>query len=199
MKTVTPFLWLSKDAQAAAKFYVSIFKNARITNSNPMSVTVALDGQALILFNGGPHYTLSPAASLYVDCKTQKEIDYYWKKLSQGGSPLRCGWLTDKFGVTWQIIPSDLTKWISTPSGMQAMMGMIKLDMKALAKAAAVDALPAIGKPAERALASAGITKLSDMPKHSLAELSALHGMGPKALKILQAALRKQKLALRAP
>jgi predicted 3-demethylubiquinone-9 3-methyltransferase (glyoxalase superfamily) len=199
MKTVTPFLWLHKDAQAAAKFYLSIFKNARITSSNPMSVSITLDGQELILFNGGPHYTLTPALSLYVDCKTQKEIDYYWKKLSQGGSPLRCGWLTDKFGVTWQVIPSGLTKWISTPGGMEAMMGMIKLDIKALEKAATADALPAVGKPAERALASVGITKLSDVPKHSRAELSALHGMGPKALKILQAALRKQKLALRAP
>lgn len=197
MKTVTPFLWLNNQAQAAADFYVAIFKGARITASTPMSATVTLAGQTLILFNGGPHYALTPAFSLSVSCKKQTEINYYWNKLGRGGKPTRCGWLTDKFGVSWQIVPADLGKWISTPGGMQAMMGMVKLDIKALQKAASAHALPAVGKPAQRALASAGITTLSDVAKHSQAELSALHGMGPKALTILRTALRKNKLALR--
>lgn len=140
---VTPFLWFEKDAGKAAKFYVSIFKSAKIMSESPQSVTLDFQGQTLILFNGGPMYQLSPAVSLLVSCKTQEEIDSYWGPLLKGGKPSRCGWLTDKFGLSWQIIPEELPSLLGNPDrdkaqrAMKAMMSMVKLDIQHLRDAAA--------------------------------------------------------------
>ena len=99
-KKITPFLWFNGDARKPAKFYASVFKKSKILDSSPMSATLDLDGQHLILFNGGPHFQFTPAISLFVSCKTQAEIDHYWKKLGARGKPGQCGWLTDRFGVS---------------------------------------------------------------------------------------------------
>jgi predicted 3-demethylubiquinone-9 3-methyltransferase (glyoxalase superfamily) len=139
---VTPFLWFEKDAAEAAKFYVSIFKSAKIVSKSSMAVTLDLFGQKLILFNGGPHLKLSPAISLFVNCKTQKEVDGYWNKLLKGGEPSRCGWLTDKYGLSWQIVPDVLGDLLQHKDRekaqrvMQAMLKMVKLDIQALKDAA---------------------------------------------------------------
>ncbi len=143
---ITPFLWFDGQVGAAAKFYGSIFKDLKVISrsgrgKNVMSVTLRLNGQELILFNGGPHYKLTPAVSLMVNCRTQKEIDYYWKRLTKGGRESRCGWLTDKFGLSWQIIPDILGALLGDKDearsgrAMQAMLQMGKLDIKTLQQA----------------------------------------------------------------
>ncbi len=132
------FLWFNDRAQDAAKFYVSIFRKSRLLSHGPRSASLRLDELELILFNGGPYYKLNPAASLFVTCRTQAEIDYYWEKLSAGGRILRCGWLTDKFGVTWQIMPDILGGLLEkddTGQVMQAMLKMKKLDISKLKRA----------------------------------------------------------------
>lgn len=133
------FLWFQKDAVKAAKFYGSIFKDSKVTDSSSMSASFRLGKQSFILFNGGPHYKLSPATSVLVEVKTQKEIDTYWKKLLKGGgTELRCGWLTDRFGLSWQIIPTILPDLLGASDrkkagrAMDAMMKMRKLDIKKL-------------------------------------------------------------------
>jgi predicted 3-demethylubiquinone-9 3-methyltransferase (glyoxalase superfamily) len=110
MKKVTTFLWVDDQAHEAARFYASLFKGAKVTGGRggPAS-TFTIDGQDFIAFNGGPHYRLTPACSLSVSCKTQREIDRLWSKLSKGGAPSRCGWVTDRYGLTWQIVPSVLS------------------------------------------------------------------------------------------
>ncbi|HTL53664.1 MAG TPA: VOC family protein [Planctomycetota bacterium] len=160
MQKITPCLWYASQAEEAAKFYVSIFKTKSrirtITRYGPaaakasgqpagsvMTVQFVLNGQEFLALNGGPIFKLSPAVSFIVHCKTQKEIDNYWKKLSAGGQPSQCGWLTDKFGLSWQIVPADLDKLLASKKPgapervMQAIMGMVKLDLNALKKAAA--------------------------------------------------------------
>src|SRR4051812_44870290 len=102
-KKITPFLWFDDKAEEATKFYTSIFKKSKILSSTPMSSTFRLEGQEFMALNGGPHFKFTPAISFFVTCETQKEVDYFWKKLSAGGSIQQCGWLTDKFGVSWQI------------------------------------------------------------------------------------------------
>src|SRR5664279_4952170 len=104
MKKVTPFLWYDNNAEEAMKFYVSVFKNARITSRGSFEI----DGQEFLVLNGGPLYKFNEAVSLFVNCETQKEVDELWDKLSAGGEKGRCGWLKDKFGLSWQIIPSGL-------------------------------------------------------------------------------------------
>jgi predicted 3-demethylubiquinone-9 3-methyltransferase (glyoxalase superfamily) len=145
MKTtqkITPFLWLEGKAEEAAKFYVSIFKPSKIVSKSPMAVTIDLRGQTIILFNGGPHFQLSPAVSLFVDCKTQKEVDTFWNKLLQGGKASQCGWLVDKYGLSWQIVPSILGDLLADKDRakakrvMDAMMKMVKLDIQTLKDAA---------------------------------------------------------------
>jgi predicted 3-demethylubiquinone-9 3-methyltransferase (glyoxalase superfamily) len=142
----TPFFWFDGQVGAAAKFYCSIFKKARIVRLNGLAnniqtATVRLNGLEIILFNGGPHYKLTPAASLMVPCKTQREVDYYWKKLTAGGEESRCGWLVDRYGLSWQIVPEMLFEVLSDPDeakagrAMQAMLQMRKLDIKALRRA----------------------------------------------------------------
>ncbi len=142
MNKITPFLWFEDKADEAAKFYTSIFKPSKIVSRSPMATTVDLRGQRLILFNGGPHLKLTAAASIFVDCKTQDEVDAYWGKLLDGGKPTRCGWLTDRYGLSWQIVPTVLGELLGSKDRakaqrvMSAMMTMVKLDVQALKDAA---------------------------------------------------------------
>jgi predicted 3-demethylubiquinone-9 3-methyltransferase (glyoxalase superfamily) len=153
VQTITPFLWFDGKAEEAAKFYTSIFKRSKITSVSrygeagpgpkgaAMSVTFQLDGREFVALNGGPQFTFSPAISFFVNCRTQREIDDLWRKLSRGGKKLQCGWLTDKFGVTWQIVPEILGKLLQSKDAkksanvMKAMLKMIRLDIKKLKKA----------------------------------------------------------------
>lgn len=105
MQKITPFLWFNGQAEEAAKFYTAVFKNSKIESLSPMSATFQLDGVEFIALNGGPQFKFTEAVSFFVRCETQKEIDYFWNKLSADGEEGRCGWLKDKFGVSWQIIP----------------------------------------------------------------------------------------------
>ena len=142
MQKITPFLWFDGKAEEAAKFYTSIFKNSKIESVSPMSATFRLAGQKFIALNGGPQFKFTEAISFFVSCETQKEIDYFWEKLSAGGEKSRCGWLKDKFGVSWQVIPPILGELLNDDDGeksqrvMQAMFKMGKLDIKQLKQAA---------------------------------------------------------------
>src|SRR5579862_6406669 len=123
-RTITPFLWFDDKAEEAATFYVSVFRNSKIntvvgySDAGPgpkgsvMTVDFDLDGQQFTALNGGPHFTFSPAISFVVHCRTQAEVDYYWEKLSAGGQIQQCGWLTDKYGVSWQIVPTQLLEYL---------------------------------------------------------------------------------------
>ena len=153
MQKITPFLWFDNKAEEAMNFYVSIFKNSkkgRITRSGEggpgskgtvMSVTFELDGQEFMALNGGPHFTFSPAISLFVNCKTQEEVDELWEKLSEGGEKSQCGWLKDKYGLSWQIIPSALGEMLGDTDPekskrvMQAMLQMKKIEISGLKQA----------------------------------------------------------------
>ncbi|MGA6826998.1 VOC family protein [Nitrospira sp. NS4] len=141
MDKITPFLWFDGRAEEAARFYTSIFKNSTIERISEMSTTFRLNGQRFIALNGGPQFKFTEAISFFVDCKTQEEVDELWDKLSAGGEPGRCGWLKDKFGVSWQIIPSILGEMLQdeddSKSGrvMQAMLQMGKIDINALTRA----------------------------------------------------------------
>ncbi len=154
MQKITTFIWFDNQAEEAANFYVSLFKNSKLgaisryTDAGPgpkgsaMVVTFYLDGQEFMALNGGPHFKLTPAMSLMVHCETQQEVDMLWDKLSEGGRKDRCGWLTDKYGLSWQIVPTALGKLMSDPDRekskrvMQAMLKMDKLDIAALERAA---------------------------------------------------------------
>ena len=141
MQKITPFLWYNGNVEEAVNFYTSIFKSSKVISRNPMGATVELEGQQLNLFNGGPLFPFTEAISLYVNCETQDEIDYYWNALTKDGKESRCGWLKDKFGLSWQIVPSVLGPllWDKNKSkadaAMQAMLKMVKLDIKALQEA----------------------------------------------------------------
>jgi predicted 3-demethylubiquinone-9 3-methyltransferase (glyoxalase superfamily) len=139
LQKVTPFLWFEKGADEAGKYYASIFKNTRVVASNPMVVTLDLEGMTVLILNGGPTYKLNEAFSLSISCDTQEEIDYFWEKLSAGGSEGRCGWLKDKYGVSWQVVPSILPSLMNNPAKAQkvmaAFMKMNKFDIEALKKA----------------------------------------------------------------
>lgn len=142
MQKITPFLWFNDNAEEAMKFYTSVFKNSKINFSNPMTGSFTLEGQEFMVLNGGPMYQFSPAISLFITCDTQEEVDYFWNKLSEGGKPSRCGWLDDKFGVTWQVVPKQLGELLyhTNPEVsnrvMQAMLKMVKLDIAGLEAAA---------------------------------------------------------------
>ena len=153
MQKITPFLWFDSNAEEAMNFYTSIFKNSKIGKvrrygeSGPgpkgsvMTATFQIEGQEFIALNGGPHYKITPAISFLVNCETQKEVDELWEKLSAGGETMQCGWLTDKFGVTWQIIPKALGKLLGDKDPqksqrvVKAMMGMVKIDVEGLKRA----------------------------------------------------------------
>lgn len=134
-------MWFDGKAQEAARFYTSIFKNSKIESITDMSATFQVDGQEFIAFNGGPMFTFSPAISLFVKCETQPEIDELWEKLSEGGEKQRCGWLKDKFGVSWQIIPPILGEFLNGDDDakskrvMEAMLQMDKIDIARLKQA----------------------------------------------------------------
>jgi predicted 3-demethylubiquinone-9 3-methyltransferase (glyoxalase superfamily) len=142
MQKITPFLWFDGQAEEAARFYTSIFKKSKIESISPMSATFRLDGVKFIALNGGPQFKFTEAISFFVSCKTQKEIDYFWQKLSAGGEKSRCGWLKDRFGVSWQIVPPILGELLNDEDDeksnrvMQAMLKMTKLDIKKLKQAA---------------------------------------------------------------
>jgi predicted 3-demethylubiquinone-9 3-methyltransferase (glyoxalase superfamily) len=141
MQKITPFLWFDGKAEDAARFYTSIFTNSKIETITPMSATFQLDGLEFIALNGGPQFTFTEAISFFVRCETQEEIDYFWEKLSAGGEKGRCGWLKDKFGVSWQIVPPVLGEMLNDEDDeksqrvMQAMLQMEKLDIKTLKQA----------------------------------------------------------------
>ena len=140
IQKITPFLWFEKGAEEAAKFYTTVFKNSKILNSNPMVTVVELEGLQIMMLNGGPAFKLDEAFSLSISCETQEEIDYYWNKLTAGGAESQCGWLKDKYGVSWQVVPSILGKLMSDPSKApkvtDAFMKMKKFDIKKLEEAA---------------------------------------------------------------
>ncbi|AYB35571.1 VOC family protein [Chryseolinea soli] len=153
MQKITPFLWFDGNAEEAVNFYTSTLKNSRIVSMSRygegapvpkgtvMSATFILEGQEFMALNGGPMFTFSPAISFFVKCETQEEIDTLWEKLSAGGKKDRCGWLKDKFGVSWQIIPPILGEMLQDKDPqraqrvMQAMMQMDKIDIKKLKQA----------------------------------------------------------------
>jgi predicted 3-demethylubiquinone-9 3-methyltransferase (glyoxalase superfamily) len=140
IKQIYPCLWFDGQAQEAAKFYCSIFENSKITADNQMVCTFELNGNKFMGLNGGPQFKFNEAVSFVVDCETQEEIDHYWNSLiSDGGSEGRCGWLKDKFGVSWQIVPTILPKLLIDPARsqrvMEAFMKMNKFDIQALENA----------------------------------------------------------------
>ena len=141
MHKITPFLWFDGRAEEAARFYTSIFKNSKVDSVSAMSATFHLEGQKFIALSGGPQFPFTEAISLFVDCATQEEVDELWEKLTAGGEPGRCGWLKDKFGLSWQIIPSILGEMLQDEDDaksdrvMQAMLQMDKLDINALTQA----------------------------------------------------------------
>lgn len=153
MQKIAPCLWFDGKAEEAARFYTSVFANSRIattmhhTDAGPgpkgsvLAVTFELEGQEFMALNGGPAFTFTPAISLFVHCGSQKEIDGYWSKLSDGGTPRQCGWIQDKFGVCWQIVPDALGQMLRDPDAakakrvMEAMMKMVKLDIALLEQA----------------------------------------------------------------
>jgi predicted 3-demethylubiquinone-9 3-methyltransferase (glyoxalase superfamily) len=154
MPKTTPCLWFDTQGEEAAEFYTSVFPNSKIVEvtrygpSGPrpegmvMTVTFTLDGQEYVALNGGPEFTFSEAISFQVDCGSQEEVDEYWSRLSDGGEEGPCGWLKDRFGLSWQIVPEELVKLIGDPNplranaAMQAMLGMTKIDIQALRDAA---------------------------------------------------------------
>lgn len=141
MQKISPFLWYNGNIEEVVDFYTSIFKSSNVISRNPMGATIELEGQQLNLFNGGPLFSFTEAISLYVNCDTQDEIDYYWEALTQDGKESRCGWLKDKFGLSWQIVPSILVELLwdkdrkKADAAMQAMLKMDKLDIKTLQNA----------------------------------------------------------------
>lgn len=137
---IYPCLWFDGQAQEAAKFYCSVFKNSTITADNQMVITFELNGKKFMGLNGGPQFKFNEAVSFVIDCETQDEIDYYWSKLTaDGGSEGSCGWLKDKFGVSWQVVPTVLPELLSNPEKaqrvMQVYMKMKKFDIEALKNA----------------------------------------------------------------
>jgi predicted 3-demethylubiquinone-9 3-methyltransferase (glyoxalase superfamily) len=153
MQKITPFLWFDGKAEEAMNFYVSIFKNSKVGSvsrygeggpgpkGTVMSATFQIEGQEFFALNGGPQFTFTPAISFFVNCETQQEIDELWEKLSAGGEKQRCGWLKDKYGLSWQIVPSVLGKLLRSKDAnkakgvMQAMLQMDKLDIGGLQQA----------------------------------------------------------------
>jgi predicted 3-demethylubiquinone-9 3-methyltransferase (glyoxalase superfamily) len=153
MQKITPFLWFDDQAEEAMDFYVSVFKNSRVASiirygeagpgaaGTVMTARFVLDGQEFVALNGGPQFTFSPAISFVVNCTTQAEVDELWEKLSAGGKEIQCGWLEDRYGLSWQIVPTALVEMLNDPDPvkanrvMQAMLQMVKIDIAALRRA----------------------------------------------------------------
>lgn len=156
MHKITPFLWFDQQAEEAMLFYTSIFKNSKVGEihrycegshgkaGSVMTASFELEGQPFTALNGGPYYTLTPAVSFFISCRDQAEVDHYWQHLVEGGKALQCGWLTDRFGVSWQVVPDALSRLLNQSDKaaanrvMQAMLKMVKLDTAALEAASAV-------------------------------------------------------------
>jgi predicted 3-demethylubiquinone-9 3-methyltransferase (glyoxalase superfamily) len=156
---ITPNLWFDTEAEEAAGFYTSVFKNSRIVNvaryteagprpaGTVMTVEFELDGQRFVGINGGPQFTFDEAVSFQITCKDQEEVDYYWERLSEGGEEGQCGWLKDRYGLSWQVVPTGMAEVFNNPDperakrAMEAMLGMRKLDIATLRSAA--DGVPA--------------------------------------------------------
>ena len=154
IQRMTPFLWFDQQAEEATRFYVSIFPNSKVAKvirygeagpgpaGSAMTVEFQLEGQSFVALNGGPHFKFTEAISFVVNCQTQDEVDSYWEKLSAGGAEVECGWVKDKFGLSWQIVPTVLFELLSDPDAsksqrvMKAMLAMKKLDLRALQQAA---------------------------------------------------------------
>jgi predicted 3-demethylubiquinone-9 3-methyltransferase (glyoxalase superfamily) len=154
MPDITPNLWFDTNGEEAANFYVSVFPNSSIKNvthygeAGPreagmvLTVDFVLDGQQFTAINGGPEFTFSEAVSFSISCADQKEVDYYWEKLTEGGEEVACGWLRDKYGLSWQVVPAGMDELLSDPDparsqrAMKAMLGMKKLDLAAMQAAA---------------------------------------------------------------
>ena len=150
MQKISPFLWFENQAEEAANFYTSIFPNSKIRHTSRygeagpgpkgsvMSITFELEGHEFLALNGGPMFRFSPAISFFVKCATQQEVDHYWDRLSAGGTPQQCGWLQDKYGLSWQIVPNALSEMLQDKDPakskrvMEAMMKMVKLDIAGL-------------------------------------------------------------------
>jgi len=153
MQKITPFLWFDDKAEEAMNFYVSVFKNSKVVSisrydeagprpaGSVMTASFVLEGQEFVALNGGPQFTFTPAISFVVNCTTQEEVDELWAKLSAGGKEVQCGWLEDRYGLSWQIVPTVLIELLNDPDPvktnrvMQAMLQMIKIDIEGLRRA----------------------------------------------------------------
>jgi predicted 3-demethylubiquinone-9 3-methyltransferase (glyoxalase superfamily) len=153
MQKITPFLWFDDQAEEAARFYTSVFKNSKLGNvsrygdtgpgpkGRVMVAQFQLEGQDFLALNGGPQFKFTEAVSFVVNCETQDEVDYFWEKLSEGGQTSQCGWLKDKFGLSWQIVPTAMGRLLGgkdpakSQRAMQAMLQMTKIDIAALQRA----------------------------------------------------------------
>ena len=147
MSKITPFLWFDNNAGEAVSFYQTVFKQSGIRSTLPgpggvpMTIAFTLNGQDFVALNGGPHFKFNEAVSFVIECKDQAEVDYYWDKLVDGGKPSQCGWLKDKFGLSWQIVPADFITMVTGPDkegskrAMAALMTMAKIDLNVLKKA----------------------------------------------------------------
>ncbi len=151
---IIPNLWFDTEAEQAAEFYLSVFKNSRIVNvaryteagpgpaGTVMTVEFELDGQRFVGINGGPQFTFDEAVSFQITCETQEEVDYYWDRLTDGGQEVQCGWLKDRYGLSWQVVPTGMDELFNDPDparaqrAMQAMLAMVKLDIAAIRAAA---------------------------------------------------------------
>ena len=144
---IIPFLWFDSNAEEAVDFYLSVFKNSRRISElravdefqgpvgSVLTVSFELDGQQLVALNGGPNFKFTEAISLVVNCNSQEEIDEYWAKLTNGGKEIQCGWLKDRFGLCWQVVPANITELLKHPMAFQAMLGMKKLVIAELEQA----------------------------------------------------------------
>lgn len=158
MQKITPFLWYDNNAEAAVNFYLTVFKNAKLNKTtryeaegsdasgrpagSVMTVEFEIDGQQFVALNGGPHFKFTEAVSFVVNCDSQDEVDYFWEKLSDGGHKSQCGWLKDKYGLSWQVVPAEMNQLFTgdpekVKRVMHAMLQMTKLDINVLKKAAA--------------------------------------------------------------
>jgi len=157
MQKITPFLWFDNNAEEAANFYVSVFKNSKVGDitrydeagaaaagrpvGSVMTIDFQLEGQQFVAINGGPHFKFTEAVSFVVNCETQEEVDYFWQKLSEGGAEVQCGWLKDKYGLSWQVVPTVLLEMLKDKDPqkakrvMQAMLQMKKIDIPTLKRA----------------------------------------------------------------
>ena len=143
MQKLTTCLWFDTEGEEAARFYTSLFPNSKLGTVTRQTVSFELNGQDFVALNGGPQYTFTEAISFQVFCETQAEIDYFWSKLAEGGAESRCGWLKDKFGLSWQVVPADIADMMTDPDpakrerGMEAILQMKKIDVATLKQAQA--------------------------------------------------------------